>query len=278
MSFSVEPGQAAYVPFGHDYPGAPEQLAREVVLEKLRPILESERPAKIGQNFKYDMSVLARAGITLAGAAFDTMLESYVLDSTATRHDMDSLALKYLGHRTIHYEDVAGKGAKQLSFNEGPGRNRGPVRGRGRRRDVTAPPGAAPAARSACVPCDAVRHDRDPARAGPLAHGAQRGANRCRAAESAERRARAADARDRGVRPRLRRRAVQPRVREADPGHPLRQSRAAGARQDPQGPAVHGGVGVAGACLRARSAEAHPRPPGDEQAEIDVHRRPACHA
>ena len=120
VSFSVEPGQAAYVPFGHDYPGAPEQLAREVVLEKLCPILESERPAKIGQNLKYDMSVLARAGITLAGAAFDTMLESYVLDSTATRHDMDSLALKYLGHRTIHYEDVAGKGAKQLSFNEVP--------------------------------------------------------------------------------------------------------------------------------------------------------------
>ena len=118
VSFSVEPGQAAYVPFGHDYPGAPDQIPREVVLAKLRPILESERPAKIGQNLKYDMSVLARAGLALAGAAFDTMLESYVLDSTATRHDMDSLALKYLGHRTIHYEDVAGKGAKQLSFNE----------------------------------------------------------------------------------------------------------------------------------------------------------------
>ena len=118
VSFSVEPGRAAYVPFGHDYPGAPDQLPRELVLEKLRPIIESERPAKIGQNLKYDMSVLARAGITLAGVAFDTMLESYVLDSTATRHDMDSLALKYLGHRTIHYEDIAGKGAKQLSFNE----------------------------------------------------------------------------------------------------------------------------------------------------------------
>ena len=118
VSFSVEPGRAAYVPFGHDYPEAPAQLPRELVLEKLRPIIESERPAKIGQNLKYDMSVLARAGITLAGVAFDTMLESYVLDSTATRHDMDSLALKYLGHRTIHYEDIAGKGAKQLSFNE----------------------------------------------------------------------------------------------------------------------------------------------------------------
>ena len=118
VSFAVEPGHAAYVPFGHDYPGAPDQLGRQVVLEKLRPILESERPAKIGQNLKYDMSVLARAGIALNGIGFDTMLESYVLDSTATRHDMDSLALKYLGHRTIHYEDIAGKGAKQLSFNQ----------------------------------------------------------------------------------------------------------------------------------------------------------------
>ena len=126
VSFSVEPGQAAYVPFGHDYPGAPDQIPREVVLAKLRPILESERPAKIGQNLKYDMSVLARAGIVLAGAAFDTMLESYVLDSTATRHDMDSLALKYLGHRTIHYEDVAGKGAKQLTFNQVPIEDAGP--------------------------------------------------------------------------------------------------------------------------------------------------------
>ena len=126
VSFSVEPGHAAYVPFGHDYPGAPDQLGRQAVLEKLRPILESGRPAKIGQNLKYDMSVLARAGIALAGIKFDTMLESYVLDSTATRHDMDSLALKYLGHRTIHFEDIAGKGAKQLTFNQIPIEDAGP--------------------------------------------------------------------------------------------------------------------------------------------------------
>ena len=126
VSFAVEPGRAAYVPFGHDYTGAPAQLAPDLVLGKLRPILESERPAKIGQNLKYDMSVLARAGIHLAGIEFDTMLESYVLDSTATRHDMDSLALKYLGHRTIHYEDIAGKGAKQLSFNQIPIEDAGP--------------------------------------------------------------------------------------------------------------------------------------------------------
>ena len=126
VSFAVEPGHAAYVPFGHDYTGAPEQLAPELVLGKLRPILESQRPAKIGQNLKYDMSVLARAGIHLAGIEFDTMLESYVLDSTATRHDMDSLALKYLGHRTIHFEDIAGKGAKQLTFNQIPVEDAGP--------------------------------------------------------------------------------------------------------------------------------------------------------
>ena len=126
VSFAVEPGRAAYVPFGHDYAGAPDQVAREAVLAKLRPILESERPAKIGQNLKYDMSVLARAGIALAGVEFDTMLESYVLDSTATRHDMDSLALKYLGHRTIHFEDIAGKGAKQLTFNQIPVEEAGP--------------------------------------------------------------------------------------------------------------------------------------------------------
>ena len=134
VSFAVEPGHAAYVPFGHDYPGAPEQLAGALVLERLRPILESEWPAKIGQNLKYDMSVLARAGIALNGIGFDTMLESYVLDSTATRHDMDSLALKYLGHRTIHYEDIAGKGAKQLSFNQVPVEDAGPYAAEGRRR------------------------------------------------------------------------------------------------------------------------------------------------
>ena len=118
VSFADEPGEAAYVPLAHSYPGAPEQLNRETVLERLRPLLEDPQRAKVGQNLKYDMSVLANHGITLRGIAHDTMLESYVLDSTATRHDMDSLALKYLGHRTIKYEEVAGKGAKQLTFDQ----------------------------------------------------------------------------------------------------------------------------------------------------------------
>jgi DNA polymerase-1 len=118
VSFAVEPLEAAYVPLCHDYLGAPEQLGREQVLEALRPLLEDESRAKVGQNLKYDASVLANHGIELRGIRFDTMLESYVLDSTATRHDMDSLALKYLGHSTVHYQDIAGKGAKQLSFNQ----------------------------------------------------------------------------------------------------------------------------------------------------------------
>jgi DNA polymerase-1 len=118
VSFAVEPGEAAYVPLAHDYLGAPEQLDREAVLEQLRPLLEDDQQAKVGQNLKYDASVLANHGISLRGIRFDTMLESYVLDSTATRHDMDSLALKYLGLKTIKFEDVAGKGAKQLTFNQ----------------------------------------------------------------------------------------------------------------------------------------------------------------
>ncbi|OOZ40021.1 DNA polymerase I [Solemya pervernicosa gill symbiont] len=118
LSFAVEAGRAAYVPLSHDYPGAPDQLDRKDVLEQLRPLLEDPQRAKVGQNLKYDRSVLANHGITLNGIVFDTMLESYVLDSTATRHDMDSLALKYLNRKTIHFEDIAGKGAKQLTFNQ----------------------------------------------------------------------------------------------------------------------------------------------------------------
>ena len=120
VSFTDRAGAGAYVPLAHHYPGAPTQLKRETVLEKLKPLLQDERHPKIGQNFKYDMSVLANYGIRLAGMRYDTMLESYVLDSTASRHDMDSLALKYLGYKTLKYEDVAGKGKHQINFSEVP--------------------------------------------------------------------------------------------------------------------------------------------------------------
>ncbi|MBM32811.1 MULTISPECIES: DNA polymerase I [unclassified Arsukibacterium] len=118
MSFAVAPGQAWYLPLAHDYVGAPEQLNREDVLAALTPWLQNNNKAKVGQNLKYDSSVLARYDINLQGICFDTMLESYVFNSVASRHDMDSLALKYLGHSNISFEDIAGKGAKQLTFNQ----------------------------------------------------------------------------------------------------------------------------------------------------------------
>ncbi|PWV72379.1 DNA polymerase I [Halomonas sp. A11-A] len=118
VGLSLVPGEAAYIPLAHDYLDAPAQLDRDAVLAALRPLLEDAGKTKIGQNLKYDISVLASHGIKVAGPLEDTMLESYVLDSTATRHDMDSLALKYLGEKTVSFEEIAGKGAKQLTFNQ----------------------------------------------------------------------------------------------------------------------------------------------------------------
>jgi DNA polymerase I len=118
LSFAVSPGEAAYVPLGHDYAGAPEQLNRDKVLAAFKPLLEDPKRSKLGHHLKYDTHVLANYGIALAGQQFDSMLESYVLNSVATRHDMDSTAAKYLGIKTILYEDVAGKGAKQITFNQ----------------------------------------------------------------------------------------------------------------------------------------------------------------
>lgn len=118
VSLAVSPHEAAYIPLCHSYMGVPEQLDRDRVLAALKPLLEDAGKAKVAQHAKYDINVLAHYGIRVRGVAFDTMLESYVLDSTATRHDMDSLALKYLGQGTIRYEDIAGKGAKQLTFDQ----------------------------------------------------------------------------------------------------------------------------------------------------------------
>ncbi|HHJ17261.1 MAG TPA: DNA polymerase I [Gammaproteobacteria bacterium] len=120
LSFAIEPGEAAYLPVAHDYPGAPEQLPRDQVLARLKPLLEDPRKTKLGHHLKYDRNVLANHGIRLDGIAYDSMLESYVLDSTASRHDLDSLCRKYLGHTNIKFEEVAGKGVKQLTFNQVP--------------------------------------------------------------------------------------------------------------------------------------------------------------
>lgn len=118
LSFSIEPGKACYIPVGHDYPGVPPQLALDDVLAALKPVLEDAARPKVGQHAKYDCNVLSNYGIAVQGIAFDTMLESYVLNATANRHDMDTLAKRWLGYDTVHYEDVAGKGAKQISFSQ----------------------------------------------------------------------------------------------------------------------------------------------------------------
>jgi DNA polymerase-1 len=118
LSFAVTPGEAAYLPCAHDYMGAPEQLSLDWVLEQLKPLLEDATKPKVGQNLKYDRSVLLNHGVEMRGIVFDTMLESYVLNSTASRHNMDDLALRHLDYTTVHFEDIAGKGAKQLTFNQ----------------------------------------------------------------------------------------------------------------------------------------------------------------
>ena len=118
VSFAIVAGEAAYVPIAHNYEGAPAQLSLDTVLRGIKPILEDPSIKKIGQNMKYDMSVMGKYGVEIRGLAFDTMLESYVLNSVASRHNMDDLALKYLGRTTIHFEDIAGKGAKQVTFNQ----------------------------------------------------------------------------------------------------------------------------------------------------------------
>ena len=126
VSFSCETGKAAYVPVAHNYPGVEDQLSRDYLLEKLKPLLEDEAIKKVGQHIKYDLHILHRYGIEIRGIAFDTMLESYVFNSTATRHNMDALAQFYLNHTTIHFEEIAGKGAKQLTFDQIPLQTAGP--------------------------------------------------------------------------------------------------------------------------------------------------------
>ncbi|MBN0976262.1 DNA polymerase I [Pseudomonas hygromyciniae] len=134
VSFAVQANEAAYIPLTHSYIGVPEQLDRDTVLLALKPLLEDPQKLKVGQHAKFDMNILANCaiggdpahGITVRGIAFDTMLESYVLNSTATRHDMDSLAKKYLEHDTVSFQDIAGKGAKQLTFDQIPLEQAGP--------------------------------------------------------------------------------------------------------------------------------------------------------
>ena len=234
LSFAVEAGAAAYVPLAHRYAGAPQQLARDAVLARMKPWLEDAARAKLGQNAKYDMHVLANHGVRLAGVAHDTLLQSYVLESHQ-RHDMDSLAERHLGVKTITYDEVTGKGAGRIGFEQVAVERADRVCGRGRGRDAAAAPGAVPA-------------DRSPTRSSR----ASTGTSRCRCSlvlfnmerhgvlldtellrelsrefgdKMAEIEARAHVAG---------RAAVQPQFAQADPGDPVREAGAeAGARKRP---------------------------------------------
>ncbi len=232
VSFCIEPGKAAYLPLAHDYAGAPDQLDRAKTLAKLKPLLEDVRRKKVGHHLKYDAHVLLCSGIALAGMRYDSMLESYVLNSTATRHDMDSCARQYLGIETIKYEDVAGKGAKQIPFNQVAGRHGIRIRGGGRGRDAAAAPRAARRARVGAGAARRVRGDRAAAGAGAAADGAPWRARRPRSPEEAGRGDREATRGARGRGAQVGRAAVQPRLAEAAPGDPVHQAGPAGAAED----------------------------------------------
>ena len=190
ISIAVAVREAAYIPLGHDCPGTPSQLDRADVLNRLKPLLEDSDKAKLGQNAKYDINVLSTYGITMRGVAHDTMLESYVLNSTASRHDMDSLAKRHLAHETIPYEQVDRQRCEADSVLAGRHRNRVQVRRRGRRRHVAPASRAVAEARSRAASARRLRDDRDAARAGARAHGADRRPDRYGRAEASEQRAR----------------------------------------------------------------------------------------
>ena len=275
VSFCVEPGRAAYVPLAHTYPGAPDQLDRGQVLARLKPLLEDDAHAKLGHHLKYDAHVLRNYGIELRGMKFDSMLESYVLDSTATRHDLDSTARHYLGIETIHYEDVAGKGAKQLPFAEVPVERRGRVFRRGRRRRAAAAPHALAADRGAACAAQALRGDRAAARARAARHGTHGRADRHGDAPNAEPRALEEAARAAGEGARGRGRAVQPRFAEAAAGSAVRQARPARAAQDRDRPALDRGGRARGTRRRVRAAAHHARLPRHGEAALHLHRQAA---
>ena len=250
VSFAVSPGKAAYLPLRHDYAGAPEQLDRDASLAKLKPLLESASHGKVGHHLKYDAHVLANHGIALDGMRYDSMLESYVWNSVQ-RHDMDSAAERYLGIRTIHYEDVAGKGAKQIPFSQVPVDKAAEYSAEDsdvtlRLHEVLWPQIAAqPALRKLYEEIE------QPLVPVLTAHGRARRAARSPDAAHAERRTReASHGAARRSAPRSRR-AVQSRFAEAALRHPVREDEAAGAAQDADGPAIDRGGRARGARRRA---------------------------
>ena len=275
VSLAVEPGTAAYIPVAHDYPGAPQQLGRDEVLTALKPVLEDPDRPKLAQHGKYDINVLAGHGVNVRGLAHDTMLESYVWNATATRHDMDSLAARYLGYTTTKYSDVAGKGAKQIGFAEvdlDTARDYAAEDA-----DITLRLHHALWPKLESEPGLKAVYDRhrDPAGAGAGAHGKARRADRRGHPQAPEPGAGQAYGRDpekslRGGRPR-----VQPGLAQAAAGDPVRRAGAAGQGQDRQGRALDQRGGAGGHRRRTPAAAPDPGLPRPGQAALDLHRQAA---
>ena len=259
VSFAVEPGAAAYVPLAHDYPGVPKQLDRDKVLAKLKPLLEDPDHHKLGQNLKYDVNVLTNHGIHMQGIQHDTMLESYVLNSTGTRHDMDSLAMKFLGHETIHYEDVAGKGAKQIAFQQVALEQAAPYAAEDA--DITLQLHENLWPRLKAEPSLASLYQQIEVRLIPvLARMEQHGVlihSEMLARQSTELAEKIQQ---------IGRSAIQPRIPQADPGNTVRKTGVAGSQKNTKGPAFHRGSRIAGSGSRLSTAQADPRPSRHEQA------------
>src|SRR6185295_9020630 len=260
MSFAF--GDAAwYLPLAHEYPGAPDQIGVDKALEMLRRWLESGRHRKVGQNLKFDAHILANHGVALGGMAHDTLLESYVYE-VHERHDMDAMALRHLGWKTITYDEVTGKGASRISFSAVDiERACGFVREnfRGRKAQIR------------------LREDRDAGDAGAAARRAQRRADRWRETRCAEPRTGQGDAGDRAAGLPGGRATVQPQLAQADPGNPLRQAEAAGEEKNAQGPALDRRGRARRARARLSAAPAAARLPRPRQAEIHLHRQAAAH-
>ncbi len=271
ISIAVAVREAAYIPLGHDCPGTPSQLDREDVLNRLKPLLEDPDKIKLGQNAKYDMNVMSTYGITMRGVAHDTMLESYVLNSTASRHDMDSLAKRHLGHETIPYEQVTGRGAKQIPFSQVDIETA--CKYAAEDADVTLRLHRAlwPKLEAAPRLREVYETIEMPLRAGARAHGADRRVDRHGRTEASEQRARTAHARVDRAGVRDRRPQFQSRFAQAVAGDPVRRVETPGADEDAERTTVDERRSARGDRQRSRAAATDPRIPRACEASLDVH-------
>ena len=275
LAFAVAPGDAAYIPLGHDYTGAPAQLTLDEVLGALKPLLEDPALPKLGRRLKFDTHILANHGITLRGQRYDSMLESYVLDSVATRHDMESTAARYLGTGVTRYEDLVGKGAKQIPFGQVDVQRAADYAGEEAETALRLHHVLRPRLEAASRLQSSVRHHRTAAVAGSIPDGAGRGAGRSRPAPHAELRTCRAHGAAGDTGACRGRRRVQSGFTETTAGDPVRQARPAGRAQDSHGPAVHRRRRARGTGAGVRAAEIDPRIPRRVQTQIHVYRQAA---